>query len=76
MAQKEGLLADEILPVKIDYSDGSSVVVEKDQNPREDTTLEKLATLKPVFGREVFEDAGRDLFLRREGRAAQGRRKP
>jgi acetyl-CoA acetyltransferase family protein len=48
-AQKEGILADEIRPVTIEYSDGSSVVVDKDQNPREDTSLEKLATLKPAY---------------------------
>jgi acetyl-CoA acetyltransferase family protein len=48
-AQKEGLLADEIEPITIEYADGSSVKIEKDQNPREDTTLEKLATLKPAY---------------------------
>ncbi len=48
-AQKEGLLADEINPIEIAYSDGSSVKVETDQNPREDTSLEKLATLKPAY---------------------------
>ncbi len=48
-AQKEGLLADEINPIEIAYSDGSSVKIEADQNPREDTSLEKLATLKPAY---------------------------
>jgi acetyl-CoA acetyltransferase family protein len=48
-AQKEGLLSDEIEPISIEYSDGSSVTVDKDQNPREDTSLEKLATLKPAY---------------------------
>jgi len=48
-AQKEGLLADEINPIEIAYSDGSSVKVETDQNPRENTSLEKLATLKPAY---------------------------
>jgi acetyl-CoA acetyltransferase family protein len=48
-AQKEGLLADEIRPLTIDYSDGSSVNIDTDQNPREDTSLEKLATLKPAY---------------------------
>jgi acetyl-CoA C-acetyltransferase len=48
-AQKEGLLADEIQPITINYSDGSSVTIDTDQNPREDTTLEKLATLKPAY---------------------------
>ena len=48
-AQKEGLLADEINPIEIAYSDGSSVKVETDQNPRENTSLEKLASLKPAY---------------------------
>lgn len=48
-AQNEGLLADEILPVTINYSDGSSVTIDRDQNPRADTSLEKLATLKPAY---------------------------
>ena len=57
-AQKEGLLADEIHPITIEYSDGSSVTVDKDQNPREDTTLEKLATLKPAYTAEGQVTAG------------------
>ncbi len=48
-AQKEGLLADEIQPIEIAYSDGSSVKVETDQNPRENTSLEKLTSLKPAY---------------------------
>jgi len=48
-AQKEGLLADEINPIEIAYSDGSSVTVETDQNPRENTSIEKLASLKPAY---------------------------
>ncbi len=48
-AQKEGLLADEIQPIEISYSDGSSVKVETDQNPRENTSLEKLTSLKPAY---------------------------
>ncbi|MCH8052085.1 MAG: thiolase family protein [Chloroflexi bacterium] len=48
-AQKEGLLADEINPIEISYSDGSSVKVETDQNPRENTSLEKLTSLKPAY---------------------------
>ncbi len=57
-AQKEGLLADEINPIEIAYSDGSSVKVETDQNPRENTSLEKLATLKPAYTAEGQVTAG------------------
>src|SRR5213593_3660202 len=48
-AQKEGLLASEIQPITIEYTDGSRVTVDTDQNPRADTTLERLATLKPAY---------------------------
>ena len=48
-AQKEGMVADEINPIEIAYSDGSSVKVETDQNPRENTSLEKLTSLKPAY---------------------------
>jgi acetyl-CoA acetyltransferase family protein len=48
-AQKEGLFSNEILPLTISYSDGSSVTIDKDQNPREDTSLEKLSELKPAY---------------------------
>ena len=57
-AQKEGLFGDEIKPITIGYSDGSSVTVDKDQNPREDTTLEKLASLKPSYKPDGLVTAG------------------
>jgi acetyl-CoA C-acetyltransferase len=57
-AQNEGLLSDEILPIKISYSDGSSVTVDTDQNPRGDTTLEKLASLKPSYKPDGLVTAG------------------
>ena len=44
-AQQEGMFKDEIVPVTL--PDGS--VVDKDDGPRADTTLERLASLKPVF---------------------------
>ncbi len=57
-AQKEGLFASEIQPITIEYSDGSSVTVDTDQNPREDTTLEKLSTLKPSYRPDGLVTAG------------------
>ncbi len=57
-AQKEGLLASEIQPITITYSDGSSVTVDKDQHPREDTTLEKLSQLKPSYKPDGLVTAG------------------
>lgn len=57
-AQNEGLFASEIEPLKIEYSDGSSVTVDTDQNPRGDTTLEKLGTLKPSYRPDGLVTAG------------------
>ncbi len=57
-ARDEGLFADEIKPITISYSDGSSVTVDADQCPREDTTLEKLASLKPSFRPDGLVTAG------------------
>jgi acetyl-CoA C-acetyltransferase len=57
-ARDEGLFADEIKPITIGYSDGSSVSVGVDQCPREDTTLEKLASLKPSFRPDGLVTAG------------------
>src|SRR3990172_4177954 len=57
-ARHEGLFSDEIKPITIGYSDGSSVSVDVDQCPREDTTLEKLASLKPSFRPDGLVTAG------------------
>lgn len=57
-AQKEGLFAGEVVPITIEYSDGSSQTVDTDQNPREDTTLEKLASLKPSYRPDGLVTAG------------------
>jgi acetyl-CoA C-acetyltransferase len=57
-ARNEGLFADEIQPITIGYSDGSSVTVDVDQNPREDTTMEKLASLKPSYKTDGLVTAG------------------
>jgi 3-oxoadipyl-CoA thiolase len=48
-AQKAGRLADEIIPVTIPQKKGEPLVVSLDEHPRADTTLEKLAALKPAF---------------------------
>lgn len=48
-AQREGRFADEILPVSVPQKKGEPVVVSVDEQARADTTLEKLAALKPAF---------------------------
>ncbi|MDR7434116.1 MAG: thiolase family protein [Armatimonadota bacterium] len=45
----EGRFRDEIVPVVIPRPGGEVHVVEVDEHPRPDTTLEKLATLPPIF---------------------------
>jgi 3-oxoadipyl-CoA thiolase len=47
-AVNSGHLAEEITSVTINACKGSSVVVDKDEHPRPDTTLEGLAALKPI----------------------------
>lgn len=48
-AQREGRFADEILPVSVPQKKGEPLVVSQDEQPRADTSLEKLAALKPAF---------------------------
>jgi acetyl-CoA C-acetyltransferase len=47
-AQDKGLFADEIVPVEVRDRKGVQVV-DRDEHPRADTTLERLAALKPVM---------------------------
>ncbi len=47
-ALSEGVFNDEMIPVPTSKGEISSAV-ERDEHPRPDTTLEKLATLKPAF---------------------------
>ncbi|MFQ5852513.1 MAG: thiolase family protein [Candidatus Binatia bacterium] len=48
-AQEEGTLRDEIVPVEVQQRRGGKVVVDKDEGPRADTSMEKLTALKPSF---------------------------
>ncbi len=48
-AIKEGRFKREIAPVKIPQRKGEPIIVDTDEGPRADTTLEKLATLSPAF---------------------------
>lgn len=47
----KGYFAAEISPLTVETRKGS-VVVDKDEHPKPDSTLEKLATLKPVFKKD------------------------
>jgi acetyl-CoA C-acetyltransferase len=48
-AMKAGRFRDEILPVSVPQKKGAPVLFADDEPPREDTSLEALARLKPVF---------------------------
>jgi 3-oxoadipyl-CoA thiolase len=48
-AIREGRCAEEIVPVVIGTKDGQPVVVDTDEHPRADTSLTKLAALRPIF---------------------------
>jgi acetyl-CoA C-acetyltransferase len=48
-AQDAGRFADEVAPVTVRDAKGRETVVEADEGPRRDTTLEALTRLRPVF---------------------------
>ncbi len=50
LAMEQGLFAQEIVPVPIPQRKGDPKIMDRDENPRADTTLEKLAGLRPVLG--------------------------
>ncbi len=47
-----GHFDDEIVPVEVPQRKGDPVVFDTDEHPRPDTTLEKLAKLRPVFAND------------------------
>ncbi|MGN1413595.1 MAG: thiolase family protein [Anaerovoracaceae bacterium] len=53
-ALDEGKFVDEVIPYTVIGPKGQETVVEVDQAARPDTTLEKLAALKPVYGTEAI----------------------
>jgi acetyl-CoA C-acetyltransferase len=51
-AMKEGRFDAEIVPIEIPQKKDAPLVIRADEGPREETTLEALAKLKPAFKRE------------------------
>jgi acetyl-CoA C-acetyltransferase len=51
-AMKSGAFKDEIVPVEIKGRKGEVAVVDKDEGPREDSSMESLSRLKPVFRKD------------------------
>ncbi|MCH6263956.1 thiolase family protein [Neobacillus citreus] len=58
IAQEEGRFDREIMPIEVKREDGSTIVVTQDEGPRKDTSLEKLASLKPAFTQDGRIHAG------------------
>lgn len=48
-AIEQNALKDEIIPVIYHDKKGNKIVIQQDEHPRPDTTLEKLASLRPLF---------------------------
>jgi len=68
-AQREGRFADEMLPVSVPQKKGEPVVISVDEQARADTTLEKLAALKPAFRKGGSVTAGNSAGIN-DGSAA------
>lgn len=57
-ARKAGLFDAQILPVEVPQKKGEPLVIKFDESPREDTSIEALAKLKPAFKKDGTVTAG------------------
>ncbi|MED1202889.1 acetyl-CoA C-acetyltransferase [Heyndrickxia acidicola] len=57
-AIKEGIFAEEIVPVEVPQRKGSPLIMKDDEAPRADTSLSKLAKLPSAFGKDGTITAG------------------
>lgn len=48
-AHERGVFKDELVPVEVPQRKGDPLIVDTDEHPRPETTMEKLARLRPVF---------------------------
>ncbi|TCN38228.1 acetyl-CoA C-acetyltransferase [Kribbella orskensis] len=55
---KNGVFADEVIPVEVPQRRGDPLVVDTDEGVRGDTSVEVLAKLRPAFGKEGTITAG------------------
>ena len=68
-ARDEGRFAAEIVPVEVPQRKGDPLVIDRDEPPRPDSTLEKLARLEPAFQSDGTVTAGNSSSLN-DGAAA------
>ena len=80
-----GIFAEEIVPITVPQRKGAPVVVEHDESPRKDTSIERLSKLAPVFNSDGsitagnapgINDGAAALVLMSEERAVREGRKP
>jgi len=57
-AMKAGKFKKEIVPVQVPRRKGEPITIDTDESPREDTSLEKLAKLRPAFQKDGTVTAG------------------
>lgn len=57
-AIEAGKFTDEIVPVTVPQRKGEPKVIQEDEAPRKDTTVEKLSTLRPAFDKDGTITAG------------------
>jgi len=57
-AWASGSMSEEVVPVEVPQKSGGPLVVDRDEGIRPDSSVESLAKLKPVFGREGTITAG------------------
>ena len=57
-AWKNGVFADEVVPVEVPQRKGDPIVVDSDEGVRSDTSAESLARLRPAFGKDGTITAG------------------
>jgi acetyl-CoA C-acetyltransferase len=57
-AIKSCFFGEQILPIEVPQKKGAPVVIKTDESPREDSTLETLAKLKPAFKKDGTVTAG------------------
>jgi acetyl-CoA C-acetyltransferase len=62
-ALKDGFFKGEILPIEAEQSDGTTMIVDRDQSIREDATYEALVALKPAFKTDGAVTAGSSSAL-------------
>jgi len=58
VAQAAGYFAEEITPIEVKDGKGKSVIIERDEHPRANTSIDSLAALKPAFKKDGTVTAG------------------